>query len=115
MKPKIYTPDSRMDFHQARTEATQEEMKVKMNINQGEIKDSREEIMADMKTQIGCLASRINVNQEKMRAKVSVIQHKIEATMKCSQKETKAAIYYVRPHLEETIKDRAEAVLAFVD
>jgi hypothetical protein len=61
-------------------------------------------MMADMKTLIGCLASLINVKQEAIRARASVIQHKMEATADS-----------VLPHLEETIKDRAEDVLASAD
>jgi hypothetical protein len=39
----------------------------------------------------------------------------MEAMIKCSQKETKATIGFVWPHLEETIKNRVEDVLPFVD
>jgi division protein CdvB (Snf7/Vps24/ESCRT-III family) len=51
-----------MDIHQARIEVAQEKMKVNMNINGEGTKASHEEMMTDMKTQIGCLTSRIDIN-----------------------------------------------------
>jgi acetolactate synthase small subunit len=59
---------SRMDIHQARREAMQEKSDTngkEMKVGQEHLK---EEIMAGLKTQIGCLASRTEVNQEKVKA-----------------------------------------------
>lgn len=52
---------------QARTETTQQEMKAKMNISQEEIKAGQKEMMADMKTQIGCLVSRMDAWHKEMQ------------------------------------------------
>jgi hypothetical protein len=47
-----------MDIHQARAEANQERLEAKVEANL--------EDMANVKTQIGCLASHIDGNQEKV-------------------------------------------------
>jgi hypothetical protein len=43
-------------------------MKAKMNVSQEEIKASPKEMMANMKTQIGCLISWIDAWHEEMKA-----------------------------------------------
>jgi hypothetical protein len=52
--------------------------------------DGRQE---EMKAQMGSLASRIDANQEDMRAGVSAIQYKMEVAIKRSQEETRATIH----------------------
>jgi hypothetical protein len=69
--------------------------------------DGREE----MKARVGCLASRIDVKQEEMKA----IQYKMKITMKSSNEETEAAIHCIRSELEKTLKHLVEDVLACVD
>jgi hypothetical protein len=69
-----------------------------------------------MKSQVASLASRINANQEEMRARVSAIQYKMmEVTVNCSQEETEAAVHSAWPELEETVKHQVEDILACVD
>jgi hypothetical protein len=59
---------------------------------EAKIYDGQEE----MKYQLASLASQIHVNQEEKRARVSAIQYRMEATTKCSQEETEAAIQSIQ-------------------
>jgi hypothetical protein len=59
--------------------------------------------MADLKTQIGCLASCIDANQEKAEA--------CHWEMKAHQEKTEATVHSVQSKLEETIKHQVEDVL----
>jgi hypothetical protein len=71
----------------------------------------------EMKSQVASLASQIDVNQEEMRARISAIQYKMKAMIKCSEEEMEVAIHahYMWTELEETIKHRGEDVSAYVD
>jgi cell pole-organizing protein PopZ len=83
---------SRIDIQQARTECTKKKINTKM--------DASQEIMADLKTQIGCLASHIEVNQ--------VMAEASPREMKASQKKTETAIHSSRSELERTVKHQVE-------
>jgi predicted nucleic acid-binding Zn-ribbon protein len=69
--------------------------------------EANHEDMADLKTQIGCLASRIDVNQE--RVEVSHLE------MKAHQWKTEDTVRCIQFELEDTVKHRVEDVLANVD
>jgi hypothetical protein len=58
----------RIDFHQARTEVMQEKTDANLKEIRACQEHVKEEIMADLKPQISCLDSRINVNQENVDA-----------------------------------------------
>jgi actin-like ATPase involved in cell morphogenesis len=95
-----------MDLHEARIEAMQE----KTDTNQKEKASQehiKEEIMADMKTQVGCLASCTDVNQEKAE-----VCHR---EMKTHQERAETTIHSIQSKLEETIKHQVEDVLPCVD
>jgi hypothetical protein len=57
-----------MNIHETRTEAMQEKMDTNLKEMKASQEHIKEEIMADLKTQIGCLASCIDANQEKAEA-----------------------------------------------
>jgi Skp family chaperone for outer membrane proteins len=84
---------SKIRTNQERMEAKMESMQEKMDANLKEMRASqehlKEEIMAGQKTQIGCLTSRLKVNQEKAEA--------CHEEMKACQEKTQAAIHYPIP------------------
>jgi hypothetical protein len=63
-----------------------------------------------MKYQMASLTSQIHVNREEMRARVSAIQYRMEATTTCSHEETEAAVQSIRSELEETIDIRSKTL-----
>jgi hypothetical protein len=80
-----------------------ERLLVKMGANQEKM-DIR---MADLKAQIGCLTSHIDVNQEKLGA--------YHREMKARQEKTEAAVHSIRSELLETVIHQVENSLACVN
>jgi N-methylhydantoinase B/oxoprolinase/acetone carboxylase alpha subunit len=75
-----------------------ERLLTKMDANQKRLEaktKANHENMADLKTQIGCLTSRIDVNQENEEA--------VQREMKASQEKAEVAIRSIRSELEKTI------------
>lgn len=56
-----------------------------------------------------------SINHEEMRARVSAIQHKMEAKLKYTQEERKVAINSIPTELEDPMKNREGDVLACTD
>lgn len=67
MKTRIGTLVSQMDIHQSETEATQEEMKAKMNTNQEKMKASFSSGQEEMKVAISCIRAEL---EETMKHRV---------------------------------------------
>jgi hypothetical protein len=78
-------------------------------------KDICQPTKGEMEALVASPTSWININQEQMRARVSAIQYRMEAMMKCIQEETKVAINSVWGELEETMKHRLEDILSCVN
>jgi chromosome segregation ATPase len=87
----------------AKMNAMQERMEAKMDTNQEKMDakmDANQEIMADLKTQIGCIASRIEVNQGKTEAWLGEMKAWRKGTTSC-QEATEACLEKAKANPEK--------------